>query len=105
MYYSKLTIYKFSKNKLKLDYSTIPIKVKSFENGKPKVISSEVSEQEITLNNKPYFRVKDSYTVSLISEEFNESEIVDLLQKSFNKHFWYKFKYKKFLNKKIKYIK
>lgn len=105
MYYSKLTVYKFSKGKLKIDYSTIPITIESFKDGKPEVIASEVSDQKITLNKKPYFKVKDSYTVSLISEEFDESKIVKTLQENFNKHFWYKFGYKKFLNNKVKYIK
>lgn len=99
MYYSRLTVYKFSKNKLKVDYSVIPIKRIS-ENS----IKSEVSDQVITLNKKPYFRVKNSYTVSLISEELNEEKNLKELQASFNKHFWYKLKYKKFLAEKVNYI-
>lgn len=99
MFYSKLTIYKFSKGKLKIDYSTIPI-TKLSDN----VIKSEVSDQIITLNKVPYFKYKDSYTVSLISNEFDEEKILKSLQKSFNKHFWYKLLYRKFLAKKVKCI-
>ena len=99
MYYSKLSVYKFSKNKLKIDYSTIPVKQVDSE-----IIVSEVSGQKITLNKKPYFKVKNIYTVSLLSEDFNEEEILLSLQRSFNKHFWYKFSYKSFLEKKVKYI-
>ena len=100
MFYSKLTVYRFQGKKLKIDYSTIPVK-KISDN----VIKSEVSDMEITLNKKPYFHVKGSYTVSLVSEDFNEEDILKTLKESFDKHFWYKFSYRKFLNKKIKQVK
>ena len=99
MFYSKLTIYKFQKGKLKIDYSTIPVE-KISEN----VIKSEVSGIEITLNPKSWFHVAGSYTVSLISEDFDEDKIIKTLKESFDKHFWYKFSYRKFLEKKINQV-
>ena len=111
-----LTVYQYSKNKIKCDYSIIPVSWIDSEH-----LQSGVSKEKIDAANFKISKNKDflpsdyikfdkqkegdGCKVSILSEgsiELVEKRILKKLYKEFRKHFWYKFKYKKFLDKKKK---
>ena len=103
-----LTVYKYNKKKIKCDYSCIPVTLNEEGNWK-----SGASQEEIIgegFKKKDDYRVRynkqkdgKSCRVELITVgdmEKDEDEAIKKIYDLFSKHFWYKFKYKKFLDKK-----
>ena len=111
-----LTVYQYSKNKIKCDYSIIPV---SWDYNNNAFLQSGVSKEKISIegfkvSKNPFClpadfikfdkqKEGDGCKVSILaygSLEVVENRILTKLYKEFKKHFWYKFKYKKFLDKK-----
>lgn len=103
-----LTVYQYSKNKVKCDYSIIPVS-RNFNGDWQSGVSKEIIANDgFRLMDSGYIKFDkqkegDGCKVSIIttgSIEEVENEMLKKLYKEFTKHFWYKLKYKKFLNKK-----
>ena len=116
LYFLQLTVYQYNKKKIKMDYSCIPVKLKSFEN--PITLFSEVSDEKIDVS-KAKFRAKNDIICSK-SEKQKEGQAVKTyivvqsingledeermkkeLLKIFKRRWFYKIKYIKFINKKL----
>ena len=118
-YFSHLTVYKYNGKKLKVDYSTIPVEEKVWGKGyTPLEVKSLVSNETISLRKSKRIKNRkevcashshhdEIYKITLVSrmDILDENEIIDFLNELFNYHFWYKFKYRKFLQSKLKSLK
>ncbi len=116
LYFLQLTVYQYNKKKIKMDYSCIPVKLKSFEN--PITLFSEVSDEKIDVS-KAKFRAKNDIICSksekqkegkaiktyIVVQSLNgledEEKLKKELLKIFKRHWFYKIKYMNFINKKI----
>ena len=125
-YLMRLNVYQFSKNKTKCDYSIIPVEMNG---GKLKsTISPESIDMmrddvvwtsllwslytDVTTNTGIGEWVmfekgeskscKINYVVDSADIESEEKDFIKQMIKMFKKHFWYKFNYKVFIDKKVK---
>lgn len=98
MFYSFITVYNFDKKKIKMDYATIPVELKENE------LLSKISVSKFSYPIKEFEKGKTFCKVACLSDDFNEEEIKKKLSNLFNRHFWYKFKFKKFLTNRLKRI-
>lgn len=102
-YLARLSVYKFSRKKMKCDYSIIPVEIKE---GK---VYSQVSKETLDYKGEKWFNRKEhSFKEICIIFNCNDFEAQeDFLRrqaiKEFKKHFIFSFKHKKFLDKKISY--
>ena len=110
-----LDVYTYNENKIKCDYYCIPV-IPIEKDWKSEVSNDTLSSKDFkwteVFKNKEVindfnmvkFRKKDGhFTVSLIMYgdlEHDEQMALRKLYYLFNKHFWYKSKYRKFLDKK-----
>lgn len=113
-YLLTLTIYNFDKKKIKFDYSVNPLENIKEENNEI-LFKSKTSEDQFNFNKKtllnPIFSNKDSkgHKISRVQKLFiidkpfeeKEKDINFEMYRLFNKHFFFKFKHRKLLNKKI----
>ena len=128
LYFLQLTVYQYDKNKIKMDYSVIPVTFKEYgKNGLPISLKSEVSDEVIdikymlfsdTFLNRDYQEDssvllgeihdkkkegKAAKTSILVYSPFGlerEDVMKSWLKHFFKKRWFYKFKYLKFLKKK-----
>ena len=127
LYLLQLTVYQYDKKKTKMDYSFIPVSVKTWNKSRPSRLLSGVSDEEIDVSKMhftdaflddisfPIFTagimhgkkkegkaVKTSMLVySKYSFELEEDKMKKQLFKYFKKHFFLRRKYINFLKKKI----
>lgn len=127
-YYARLTVYTFSKSKIKMDYSCIPVTVTRCAFGEPTELKSAVSEEKFDIRRMKidtYYLGNSSFekrsiiqigsltesrkegqakTVAILAEspdiESGEKFLKDWLFEDFRKRFWWRKKYIRFLNAK-----
>lgn len=127
-YYARLTVYMFSRNKIKMDYSCVPVTVSRCAFGEPIELKSSVSDEkfdihrmkidtyylgEISFKNRVIAMIgelKESRkqgkvkTIAILAQspdiEKGEAYLKDWLFEDFKKVFWWKRKYHRFLNLK-----
>lgn len=106
MFYTFLTVYKFNKKKIKVDYAHLKVRE---ENNR---LFSLASNEEIVLpkmqefKNYSFGHRKENgvYQVCCISPKDDEKTTVAFLKRYFDKIFWYKFGFRKVLAKKVNCI-
>lgn len=127
-YYARLTVYKFSRNKIKMDYSCIPVTVSRCAFGEPTELKSSVSDEKIDIRKMKidtYYLGSNSFekksivqigsltesgkegqakTVAILAEspdiESGEKYLKDWLFEDFKKRFWWRKKYIRLLRAK-----
>lgn len=71
LYFLQLTVYQYDKNKIKMDYSVIPVTFKEYEkNGLPISLKSEVSDEVIDIK---YMLFSDTFLDRDYQEAFEDS--------------------------------
>lgn len=71
LYFLQLTVYQYDKNKIKMDYSVIPVTFKEYEkNGLPVSLKSEVSDEVIDIK---YMLFSDTFLDRDYQEAFEDS--------------------------------
>ncbi len=71
LYFLQLTVYQYDKNKIKMDYSVIPVTFKEYEkNGLPISLKSEVSDEVIDIK---YMLFSDTFLNRDYQETFEDS--------------------------------
>ena len=71
LYFLQLTVYQYDKNKIKMDYSVIPVTFKEYgKNGLPISLKSEVSDEVIDIK---YMLFSDTFLDRDYQEAFEDS--------------------------------
>lgn len=71
LYFLQLTVYQYDKNKIKMDYSVIPVTFKEYgKNGLPISLKSEVSDEVIDIK---YMLFSDTFLDRDYQEAFKDS--------------------------------
>lgn len=71
LYFLQLTVYQYDKNKIKMDYSVIPVTFKEYgKNGLPISLKSEVSDEVIDIK---YMLFSDTFLDKDYQEAFEDS--------------------------------
>lgn len=71
LYFLQLTVYQYDKNKIKMDYSVIPVTFKKYgKNGLPISLKSEVSDEVIDIK---YMLFSDTFLDRDYQEAFEDS--------------------------------
>ena len=71
LYFLQLTVYQYDKNKIKMDYSVIPVTFKEYgKNGLPISLKSEVSDEVIDIK---YMLFSDTFLNRDYQEAFEDS--------------------------------
>lgn len=71
LYFLQLTVYQYDKNKIKMDYSVIPVTFKEYgKNGLPVSLKSEVSDEVIDIK---YMLFSDTFLDKDYQEAFEDS--------------------------------
>ena len=71
LYFLQLTVYQYDKNKIKMDYSVMPVTFKEYEkNGLPISLKSEVSDEVIDIK---YMLFSDTFLDRDYQEAFEDS--------------------------------
>lgn len=71
LYFLQLTVYQYDKNKIKMDYSVIPVTFKEYgKNGLPISLKSEVSDEVIDIK---YMLFSDTFLDKDYQEVFEDS--------------------------------
>lgn len=71
LYFLQLTVYQYDKNKIKMDYSVMPVSFKEYEkNGLPVSLKSEVSDEVIDIK---YMLFSDTFLNRDYQETFKDS--------------------------------
>lgn len=71
LYFLQLTVYQYDKNKIKMDYSVMPVTFKEYEkNGLPISLKSEVSDEVIDIK---YMLFSDTFLNRDYQETFEDS--------------------------------
>lgn len=71
LYFLQLTVYQYDKNKIKMDYSVMPVTFKEYEkNGLPISLKSEVSDEVIDIK---YMLFSDTFLNRDYQEVFEDS--------------------------------
>ena len=71
LYFLQLTVYQYDKNKIKMDYSVIPVTLKEYgKNGLPISLKSEVSDEVIDIK---YMLFSDTFLDRDYQEAFEDS--------------------------------
>lgn len=71
LYFLQLTVYQYDKNKIKMDYSVIPVTFKEYgKNGLPISLKSEVSDEVIDIK---YMLFSDTFLDRDYQETFEDS--------------------------------
>lgn len=71
LYFLQLTVYQYDKNKIKMDYSVIPVTFKEYgKNGLPVSLKSEVSDEVIDIK---YMLFSDTFLDRDYQEAFKDS--------------------------------
>src|SRR5574344_844577 len=103
-YLTRVKIYPYLK-KIKIDISTIPVEIDT----EKRIFSSKVSDEKIPFNKSIFVKEKNGILCTSFTEtekglEDAEKTNLEHISKMFSKRYWYKFSFKRALEKRIDFV-